>query len=578
MREPGGARQVFISYRRADSGYAGHLHEGLSAELGEAVVFRDIDALTPGVSFVDQLMQAVDRSAAMLVVISPGWITAADADGNRRLDNPDDYVRREIAMALERHVPVIPVLVGNAKMPAADALPDEVRTLAELHASELYDRHWRADLTQLADVLRQRLAAARTHAADHHAATASNGMSPAVRDPAALDDRLLALIHSPLPSGRLEAVDELIRVMRSPDRATALAARQALDEMIDDDSRRVAARARDALNQSSPVRPRMRSPPAPRRKAEPRLGADWSAAAQDVRVLERDAGRLMAMAFARDASQIASGIHAVQGQEVSVMLWNVASGRQLCSLIGARGSISAVAFSPDGSRLAAADAKNKVRLWDVASGRRVRSLKGHTATVRAVAFRSGGAQLASGGADNVIRLWDVATGDCLSILNGHTGSVEAAAFASHRSLLASAGDDLTVRVWDLARLPAVLTLEGHSSSVEAVTFARRGPLLASGDRDGTVRLWEVIEGRNLRTLEGHTSPVRAVAFAADGSQLASGDDDGTVRVWDVATGGHLGTLEGHIREVGALVYAPAGFQLASASPDGTVRVWAPRRS
>src|SRR3954453_8161346 len=106
------SRKVFLSYRRAeDGGYAGRLYDDLTAALGRGLVFRDIDALEPGSSFVHQLQSAIEVSSVVIVVIGPRWSQALDASGNRRLDRPDDYVRQEIRLALEHQLPVIPVLV-----------------------------------------------------------------------------------------------------------------------------------------------------------------------------------------------------------------------------------------------------------------------------------------------------------------------------------------------------------------------------------------------------------------------------------------------------------------------------------
>src|SRR5688572_26250725 len=108
---------IFISYRREDaSGYAGRLCDDLVARLGRDHVFMDIDTLPPGVDFVKSLDDALRTGDVVLAVIGPRWASATDAAGNRRLDNPDDWVRLEIATALARSgIRVVPVLVGNAR-------------------------------------------------------------------------------------------------------------------------------------------------------------------------------------------------------------------------------------------------------------------------------------------------------------------------------------------------------------------------------------------------------------------------------------------------------------------------------
>ena len=107
---------TFISYRREDAaGYAGRLRESLERKLGSARVFRDVDTLRPGQDFVQAIEARLADCAVMLAVIGREWATAKDLAGSRRLDEPFDFVRIEIAAALARpNVLVVPVLVEGA--------------------------------------------------------------------------------------------------------------------------------------------------------------------------------------------------------------------------------------------------------------------------------------------------------------------------------------------------------------------------------------------------------------------------------------------------------------------------------
>jgi len=140
---------VFISYRRDDSqGFAGRLEDDLSEQLGGEAVFRDRE-IPPGTDFVEHLQAHLDRAEVVLVVIGPAWSAVRAADGTRRLDAPDDWVRREIERALARHVPLMPVLVGGARMPAAAELPASIAALSRRQALALDDAHWARDLDEL---------------------------------------------------------------------------------------------------------------------------------------------------------------------------------------------------------------------------------------------------------------------------------------------------------------------------------------------------------------------------------------------------------------------------------------------
>src|SRR5688572_3433982 len=116
--------KIFISYRRADSmGHAGRLFDALQEHFGRDNVFMDLSGIDSGADFAAVIQQAIGSCDALVAVIGDQWLTCADGTG-RRLDSPDDFVRREVAAALDRGVPVVPVLVERTAMPAADTLPE----------------------------------------------------------------------------------------------------------------------------------------------------------------------------------------------------------------------------------------------------------------------------------------------------------------------------------------------------------------------------------------------------------------------------------------------------------------------
>jgi hypothetical protein len=146
--------RVFISYRRDESaGYAGWIADSFEEYFGEDKVFRDIDSLEPGLDFSEAIERALESSEVLVAVIGKHWLTATDAAGQRRLENPDDYVRVEIATALQRNMRVIPVLVQGASMPSADEVPEDLAPLTRRNAFELHDTSWRDDFRRLITVI-----------------------------------------------------------------------------------------------------------------------------------------------------------------------------------------------------------------------------------------------------------------------------------------------------------------------------------------------------------------------------------------------------------------------------------------
>lgn len=151
---------IFISYRRDDSpGHAGRIFDRLRGRFGSDVVFMDVAAIEAGVDFVEALHTAIGSCDALIAVIGPQWFSAAP-DGRRRLDEPHDFVRLEIAGALERNIRVLPVLVEGASLPPTDDLPDDLRPLTRRQAVELRDSRWDDDIERLVHALEKLVAGA----------------------------------------------------------------------------------------------------------------------------------------------------------------------------------------------------------------------------------------------------------------------------------------------------------------------------------------------------------------------------------------------------------------------------------
>ena len=146
---------IFISYRRADSdGWAGRLRDALRVRFGD-IVFQDVDNIADGEIFSDVIDRALQACDVALIIIGPTWASASDEHGRRRLDLEDDWVRTETGMVLNRKIRVIPVLVGGARLPRADDLPEELRSLTKRQAREIRSASWDSDVAKLSSHLEQ---------------------------------------------------------------------------------------------------------------------------------------------------------------------------------------------------------------------------------------------------------------------------------------------------------------------------------------------------------------------------------------------------------------------------------------
>ncbi len=131
----------------------GRLHDRLREHFGRDHVFMDLDAIEPGLDFTEVIERTVASCDVLIALIGRQWLTSTDAAGQRRLDDPEDLVRREIATALRRNIRVIPVLIQDMSMPRVANLPDDLQPLTRRNALELSDAHLHRDVDQLIVVL-----------------------------------------------------------------------------------------------------------------------------------------------------------------------------------------------------------------------------------------------------------------------------------------------------------------------------------------------------------------------------------------------------------------------------------------
>ena len=247
-------------------------------------------------------------------------------------------------------------------------------------------------------------------------------------------------------------------------------------------------------------------------------------------------------------------------------------------------NLRSVTFSPDGRYLASGGNDSTIKLWEIESGRELKTFAGHKGDVSSIAFSPDGSMIASAGYDGTLKLWDITSGKMLATTPdpvGYVTAMDSVAFSHDGSSVAVSQLDppeSKITVYESRTLRQMYSVVGGSTLWAQIAFSPDGRILAGSENQETVKLWNAKTGAEIRTMTGKVYDrfkhnTADITFSADGKTIVSGGSDGVARLWDVATGAELKAFQGHTNRVSAVALSSDGKRLITASWDKTIRFW-----
>jgi WD domain, G-beta repeat len=277
---------------------------------------------------------------------------------------------------------------------------------------------------------------------------------------------------------------------------------------------------------------------------------------------------IWAIALSSNGQTLASA-----GEDKTIKIWNLDTGKVVFNLVGHRGAVRTIALTNDSKTLVSGSGDGTIKIWNLNTFELIRTINVGSGSVWSLAVSPDGQRLLGGSEDGSVKIWNLPTGKLICNIKAHSNRVFSIAISPDGEIFATGGIDKKIKIWNLHSEELIRTISDHQDAVRSVAFSRDGQTLASGSWDNTIDIWQRQTWEKLHTLKGHKSRVVAVTFNPDGNTLTSVSTDKTGKIWNLQTGEILQNLPGHGDWVIAIASTPGKPILASGSRDKTIKIW-----
>ena len=591
--ERGNNFDVFVSYRRSDGkSFARTLNLAFKNEGFRC--FLDYDKLEGG-DFSRQLQDAVVDAPIFVMVMTPDYFARCvkkveTADGKTVFEpNEDDWVRREIELALSNGKIIIPIDVNGMLNGTPDYLDKDFGNRVGCHQfSPVYDNNaFEATFGAMLDKNIWNIFYKFQKPTNKAEITVATDADCKLMKNNKLLATLQAGEHSLVLLGK---GNHLLQARSEEFPEIFIEIEKEIEDVSCDDFIRIKLKDKLPKKPVEPVEPPKPEPPQPNVVTPtptivPQVPKVESVSPSDFRLLRNLEGHsdmVNSLRWSPDGKYLASG-----SGDFTVVLWDVKSGKRLKTLEGESSYVESICWSPDGKYLASGYDDGCICVFALENGEEICYLDEHSEEVKSISWSPDGRYLASSSFErngNIwegkIIIWDTNGYKIFKNLDGHTEGINSVSWSPDGKYLASSSFDNTVVIWDVKSGKRLKTLEGNSDYLYSVSWSPDGRYLSCGSNNKTVIIWDVNSGTEFRKFEGHSYSVESICWSPDGRYLASGSYKGSlfstrgeIIIWDVNSDTVVRILSGDSKGVKSIYWSPDGKYLASSSRDNNIRIW-----